>query len=161
MITEFIKITLDIFILLALGGFMIYALRLSRALEIFRQSRAEFDSILKDLNDHINRAERSLKDLRQASTASGDDLYKMIQDAESLKNDLQIINTTSNKLAARLEDAIDTGGKTKGKKAPKDEGFAIQDPDFEANSTESEALKKLPSAAEKELYQALKKKVKS
>lgn len=180
MTTEYIKLILDILILAGLGGFIFYALQLSRALNAFRAHRNEFDGIMRNLSEHIDTAQSAVKELKETSKISGDDLHSLIRDAKSLKEELNLINEAGNNLASRLELAAENSGRkaeaaanysdnissiSKGRSAPranKDDGFMIQDADFEEEylgdfEDDDPQMNNLSSAAEKELYKALKK----
>lgn len=172
MSTEYIKLILDIVILAGLGGFIFYALQLSRALNAFRAHRDEFDGIMKNLTKHIDDAQIAVNELKETSQNSGDDLHKLVRDAQYLADELQQINDVSESLASRLENAAERGRKGLqipdddlgenvspiSKKRSKDEGFAIHDSDFEDDIIEDDPdIGGLSSAAEKELYKALKK----
>ena len=191
--TEYIKIILDIIILCGLAGFIFYAVKLSRALNSFRAHRAEFDQVMINLTQHIDNAQIAVNELKQTSKESGDDLHKLVRDAQFLADELQLINEAGNSLASRLEGLAERGrkslevdedslgenvrpirrrrsGEAKSEAIPKgimpesDDSFAIHDPDFEEQNDDilddDPELAKLSSAAEKELYKALKSKKK-
>lgn len=170
--TEYIKLILDIVILAGLGGFIFYALQLSRALNAFRAHRNEFDGIMKNLTKHIDDAQIAVNELKETSQNSGDDLHKLVRDAQYLADELQQINEISESLASRLENAAERGRKNLqipdddlgenvspiSKKRSKDESFMIHDPDFDEDIIDDDPdMEGLSSAAEKELYKALKK----
>lgn len=183
MSTEYIKIGLDLIILAGLGGFIFYALQLSRALNAFRSHRNEFDGIMRNLTKNIDDAQIAVNELKEMSQNSGDNLHKLVRDAQFLSDELQIMNETGNSLASRLENLAERGRRgleisdynlgenvspiSKRKKAASgDDGFMIQDHDHDDNFDDGfdEAplgddpeMGKLSSAAEKELYRALQK----
>ena len=177
--TEYIKLILDVMILAGLGGFIYYALQLSRALNAFRAHRNEFDGIMKNLTKHIDDAQIAVNELKETSKDSGDNLEKLVKDAQFLADELQLINETSNSLATRLENLAERGRKSleiddehmgenvssisKRRKPKVDDDFMIHDPDFDDGLDvddfvdDDPEIEKLSSAAEKELYKALKK----
>ena len=188
MTTEYLKIALDILILAGLGGFIFYALQLSRALNAFRAHRNEFDGIMRNLTTHIDNAQIAVNELKETSQTSGDNLHKLVRDAQFLADELQQINDVSESLASRLENAAARAHKNleipesygnnvspisnkpsnkKAKKAKTEDSFMIHDPDFEDEDGEDydimmededdPEMQKLSSAAERELYKALKK----
>ncbi len=172
MSTEYLKLILDVVILVGLGGFMYYALRLSKALDNFRTYRNEFENVMNQLSTHIDKAQTAVHELKSNSHNSTQDLRKLLKDSQFLADDLQMLNETGNTLANRLDGLLD-----KNRKAAKNAnvsdiakhrgknqgGFDIQDREFEDNESHMDAdeldetLKQLSSDAEKELYQALKK----
>lgn len=103
MSAEYIKIVLDIVILLGLGGFMFYALRLSNALNAFRSQRNEFEKTMQQLSRHIDDAQQAVTALKQESKISGDELSTLVRDAQLMIDELQFINEAGNGLAGRLE----------------------------------------------------------
>ncbi|MGB0720507.1 MAG: DUF6468 domain-containing protein [Bdellovibrionales bacterium] len=165
--TEFIKIALDIVILVGLGGFMYYALRLSKALNTFRAGRAEFETLMKQLGRNIDDAQSAITNLRASSKNAGDDLQKLVRDAQFIADDLEIMIKSGNNLANRLEGVAgqsgghkdNVGSLAKPKKPKAEKGFAIQDREFEGDDEEilDPAMENLGSEAEKELYKALQK----
>lgn len=178
MSAEYLKVILDIVILAGLGGFMYYALRLSKALNAFRTYRNEFENVMQQLSRHIDQAQRAIDELKSSSQNAGRDLKKLVTDAQFLADDLQMINETGNNLATRLEglaeknsriaqeDNIARMPKQKKAKPEQDEDFYIHDREYEDDSETfsagdadepDTALVNLSSEAERELYQALKK----
>lgn len=175
MMTEYLKLGLDILILAGLGGFIFYALQLSKALNAFRAHRNEFDGIMRNLTRHIDDAQVAVNQLKETSQESGDELHKLVRDAQFLADELQQINEVSESLASRLEQAAERG--RKGLKIPDtdlgdnvspisrgrshDDEFTIQDPDFPEDDNdvfdEDPDIDGLSSQAEKELLRALKK----
>ncbi len=177
---EYIKIGLDVFILTGLGVFIYFAMQLSRALNAFRAHRNEFDGVMKDLASHIDNAQVAVNELKQTSQESGDELHKLVRDAQFLADELQQMNAVSESLAARLEQAVNRSRKTLeipseglganvspiSKKRKNDSEFIIRDPDFTQEDdkleTEEDTLDSDPdfdglsSQAEKELLKALK-----
>lgn len=182
MSTEYIKLILDVIILAGLGCFIYYALQLSRALNAFRAHRNEFDGIMKNLTRHIDDAQIAVNDLKETSQNTGDNLGKLVRDAQFLADELQLINEAGDSLATRLENLAERGRKSleipdvnlgknvssiskrRGSSAQEDDNFTIRDHDFDGGVDEDVLLDdgdaemgKLSSAAERELYQALKK----
>jgi len=177
--TEYLKLILDILILAGLGGFIFYALQLSKALNAFRAHRNEFDGIMRNLSKHIDDAQIAVNDLKETSQVSGDNLHKLVRDAQFLADELQQINGAGESLAARLENLAERSNRkldinednlgenvrslSKRKPAKKNnKGFAIQDPDFEDEAfddiiEDDPEMEKLSSKAERELFKALKK----
>lgn len=164
--TEYIKLALDILILAGLGGFMYYALRLSKALDVFRTYRGDFQHVMTQLTTHIDEAQKAIEELKDVSASSGADLRKMVKDAQFLCDDLEFMTETGNNLAERLESASGKGGAKNvsdlaqhrtnkaAQSEAEDDGFMIQD--REIDDIEDEDIGEFSSEAEKELYKALK-----
>lgn len=178
MSTEYLKIILDLVILAGLGGFMYYALRLSKALNAFRASRAEFNEMMRQLNYHIAEAQNAITELKESSGNLGDDLFRQTQDAQQIADELQLITKSGDNLASRLESLVAKNrrtaqtfeapeefedeyleepapAKSKAKTGNVTE-FTIQDREYDDEDSDDPAFDDLTSAAEKELYKALK-----
>ncbi len=151
-------IILDILILAGLGAFLFYATRLSSALNEFRKSRSEFNAMMQELNTYITKADEAIKNMKENAQSAGDNLYRQVARAKDLKDEMEVINQASDRLAERLEGLSDTNKVTPISRRKKEDGFPIHDADFEDDEMiEDESMETLPSAAEKELYKALKK----
>lgn len=133
MSTEYLTLALDLLILAGLGGFMYYALRLSKALSVFRTYRGDFEDIMNQLTKHIEEAQNAIEDLKETSTSSGENLRKSIKDAQFLVDDLQFMTETGNNLAKRLEASAEKGSRT----AQKGKSGADDPSDFAAENVSS------------------------
>ncbi len=179
MSSELLSIILDIVILICLGVTIYYALRLSRSLNNFRTYRKEFDVLIQELNRNIEHAYEALRAMKESSTRSSDDLEDMYRQSQQMSEELKLINETSNSLADRLERVAmqnrvtvrDESDVSSGEflknvrrvERPSDDGFAIQDLDFQDDGDDDGAFGQsddgegFQSEAEKDLYNALKK----
>jgi len=168
MIAEYLKIGLDVVILAGLIGFIFYALKLSKALNAFRSHRNQFDGTMAQLSKNIEDAQSSLANLKDTSQETSEHLSKLVDEGQELCDELQLINEASNSLATRLETLARqsrkipeaTAERTNVRRANDD--FMIQDQEYEDESSDEEFdddpdMDNLSSAAEKELFRALKK----
>lgn len=94
---------LDIVILIALGVTIYFALRLSKALNNFRNQRSEFNKLIRDLSKNIEAAQNSIDGLKQAGQSSGAELQRIISESKGLADELKLMNEAGNSLAKRLE----------------------------------------------------------
>lgn len=94
---------IDIVILVFLGITIFYAWRLSTYMRVFRDSRREMESLLKNLDGHIARAEKSVLGMRNAAESAGHDLQEIIKDSRFLADELNFMNEAGDSLANRLE----------------------------------------------------------
>lgn len=141
------------------------------------------DKLLQDLSRQIDHAEQAIDTLQKHARNTGKDLQGAVDDAIHIKDELQIMTEYGDKLAVRLEKALEkrsghAGGasRSSGDEAtetadennqPPDRGakknmFAIRDIDYDRGETESLDFDEtdedsFSSEAEKELYNALKK----
>jgi hypothetical protein len=183
--SEILGIILDLIVLGFLGGTIFYAVRLSRSLEVFRDSRAEFGSLMEALSRNITEAQRAIEGLKAASHTAGRELQEVLDEAVHLADEMRLINAAGNNLATRLENLAEKNRKIvqpqdsaamfsektsepipktfKAPLPPEKPGFAIQDKDFtgdfEASNEEAGAYAAsgFKSQAERELYEALQK----
>lgn len=156
MMQEILGLVMDGLLLCFLGVAAYFAAKLSRQLQVFRQSRSELEKLVSDLTGSIAQAERSINGLRQAAQKAGLDLQDEINDARGLLDELHIIVESGEGIAARLEKGTAgrsrydrkktsySGRESDEKTSPRqnlpprprfdDEGpamFAIRDPEFE------------------------------
>lgn len=94
---------IDMVILVFLGVTIFYAWRLSAYMKIFRDSRREMESLLRNLDGHIARAEKSVLGMRNAAESAGHELQGVIKDARFLADELNFMNEAGDNLANRLE----------------------------------------------------------
>jgi ABC-type transporter Mla subunit MlaD len=114
-----LSVILDIAVLAGLGLTILYCVRLSRALNNFRQYRQEFNTLVTELSRNIDQASGVIDNLKNASFEAGEDLQKVVQNARKLTDELQLMNDMGNSLANRLERLSETG-----------RGAVNQKPDF-------------------------------
>lgn len=170
-----LSIVLDIVVLIGLGFTIHYALRLSKSLNNFRKYRSEFKKSIEELSGHIERAEKAIHSLKSESTKASRDLQSVVHDARLLADELQLMNQSGDGLARRLEDLAGKSGRIiQGGAKPETEDYSeifeedslvasdggdtffIQDRDFEDQDNGGPE-----SEAERDLYEALKKKKKA
>jgi len=181
---------LDGIVLVLLVGTMFFAVRLSIYLKSFRDSRQGLEKLLRDLSDQVDHAERAIDNLKVHARNTGRDLQGAVDDAGHLKDELQIMSEYGDKLAVRLEQLLENRDGVAPKRQPKsdtarksenasdrkdsddsgDQMFNIRDIDvdrgdlddglaFDADDEEHDG--NFSSEAEKDLYNALKKKTKA
>ena len=181
-----LSLILDGIIILLLAGTIFYCVRLSAYLKTFRTARKDLEKLIGDLSSHIQKAERAIDGLRRSVRESGDDLEALIEEAKGLSSELQIMSESGNSLAGRLEKIADRNsrgsadldlpprpvrkeGREKERAAPASKGFAIRDREYEGDDAmdeegmmqgdrEEDADGKFASRAERELYEALRRK---
>lgn len=195
MIETVLPMILDALIIMLLAGTIYYAARLTQHIKAFRESRNSMDKLLADLSGQILRAESAIAGLRENARQGGRDLQEKINEAQALREELQIMSQAGERLAGRLEKAIDSSPKpsvtpeieflqaprrrTRARPAPEREEapasktpepmarFAIRDPEFDegmdadglmpGDYEDEEDTGEFESLAEKELYEALRK----
>lgn len=178
---------LDGVILVLLGAVIFFAVRLSLALRTFRDNRTELRELVESLSRAILQADGAIKGLRESARDSGRDLQDAIGEARSLQDELRIMIESGDSLARRMESAVDRArppgsayrdsvreepSSARANPAPwpgeGGGGFLIRDRDYDRGETplsgEEETEDDLAgtiqfsSKAERDLYEALKKK---
>ncbi|MCB9964048.1 MAG: hypothetical protein H6855_02720 [Rhodospirillales bacterium] len=104
---SFLSIGLNIILMILLGAMIFYARRLSDSISIFRNSRKDMELLIKDLSRNVDKAEAAIKSMRKETDTSADDLHFMITKARALSEELQFIQETGDRLANRLEKAVE------------------------------------------------------
>lgn len=102
---ELLSLIMDFVVLIALGGTIYYAMRLSKALNNFRAHREALKGLILDLSTHIDKAQLSINNLKQTSDSAASDLDDVLHDARRMAEELKMINATGDALASRLERA--------------------------------------------------------
>lgn len=104
-----LNVILDIVVLAGLGLTILYCIRLSKALNNFRQYRQEFNTLVTELSKNIDQASGVIENLKNASFEAGEDLQKVVHNARALCDELQLMNDMGNSLANRLERLSENG----------------------------------------------------
>lgn len=176
--SEWILAALDVLLIALVASGLVQATRLIRHLRDLRQGRLEMERFVYEFNATVLRAEAGIKGLRHAARESGDDLEKLVEKALLLRDELQFIVESADKLADRLSTAatqiVHTDAKmpeakmaapqTSTKQAPQPQASTgtAKTPEKPASRDDvrgpADAAKPAPSSrAEKELLQALQK----
>lgn len=100
---ELLPLFMDGLVLILLGITVFFAAKLSLQLKAFRESRDGLKSLIGDLSGQINQAEMAITGLRESARESGRDLQELISEASALKDEMEMIYDSSNRLAERLE----------------------------------------------------------
>ena len=165
----------DLVMTFLLAGTIYFVWRLSSQIDRFRNTRADMDRLIRDLNFAIERSQQAIQGMRDAAQTSGEDLQRIMRGATELSDELQIMTESANSLAARLEQASARGGtggdvqKLSTAEPVRREtytadtsfpGFAIRDPEFDGSSVRDDdvdwaADDDMRSEAEKELIKAM------
>ena len=93
----------DLVIMSLLGATIFYAIRLSKNLEHFRQTRDDMNSVVGELSAHVARAQAAVEELRSHAGQSAINLQTLISRASEIADELELMNQAGDALAARLE----------------------------------------------------------
>lgn len=176
---------MDIAVLGLLATTVFLGFRLTSALRNFRESRQDMEGLLNRLVAQISKAEDAISGLQNTTRTSGVQLQEVINESKFLADELRFMNESGNSLADRLEKLaeknsalvteMDKRGATplaREYREPEmsfdvedDAGF-LSDDDFydeeypENNFTADAEATGLQSQAERELFEALTRRMK-
>lgn len=103
-----LSLILDVVILVLLGLTIVYAARLSLQLRRLRDSKSDLDKVVRELIKNLDRADRSIMGLKETAREAGGDLQNAIDRAVSIADELEVVNDSGNRIAAKLEALLDT-----------------------------------------------------
>lgn len=159
-----LAIILDILVLVLLASTIFFAGRLSLHLRDFRQNRQNMDRILRELAGHIAKAEQAVHGMRESARESGRDLQSRINEARAMVDELNLMTQSGNNIAKRMEKSVDRGRRPRASVADPLPSFMIRDSELEGvrgvgkDMSEDDEEGGLPSRAERELFEALRRK---
>lgn len=162
--SEWIRALLDLVLIGMVGAGLVQAMRLIKHLNILKQGRIDMERFVHEFNATVIRAEAGIKGLRNAARESGDDLEKLVEKSVMVRDELQFIVESADKIAERLSVAATSAVRPE-PKAP--EARTATTPKAETKPAsaalaatapaKTEAAPAPSSRAEKELLQALQK----
>jgi len=164
-------IYLNILLDLALIGLLVvginYAVKLTRQLAEMRASRNEMERFVFDFNATVTRAEAGVRGLKNTARSCGDDLEKLIDKGQMLRDELNFLTESADQIANRLSSSATKASRPADSSAPKREAEIKEMPKKTASANPQSlaqeikstlsASGKLPSTAERELLSALEK----
>ena len=162
-----LSILLDVVVACLLVATIVLAVLLNRRLDRLRDGRAELAETVRSLAEATQKAEVAIRGLRQTASEAGDALQRRIDKAGSLRDELQLIAETADRLASRIEGAAGRTARpaqTSDKAAPDKPATNNQGADKPAAAPRRaahpaerpEQASELRSQAERDLLKALK-----
>lgn len=97
---------LEIALMFLLAATMFHAFRLERALGVLRRDRSALEALVTGFNDSTRQAEDGIERLRTAADGAGRQIARHIDQARSLKNDLEFLTARGEKVADQLEGLV-------------------------------------------------------
>ena len=97
---------LQIVLMVMLAATMFHAFRLERALGVLRRDRAALEELVAGFNESTRQAETGIERLRAAADGAGRQIARHVDQARSLKNDLDFLISRGEKVADHLEKAV-------------------------------------------------------
>ena len=102
---DFLSILLDVALIGLLIASLRYAARLSRQLTEMREGRADMQRFILDFNATVARAEAGIRGLKTTARSCGDDLEKLIEKGQLLRDELTFLTESADQMASRLSNA--------------------------------------------------------
>lgn len=99
---DWIRLALDLVLIVCVGAGLIQATRLMRHFSGLRQGREDMERFVREFNSTVARAETGIKELRYAARESGDDLEKLVDKAIMARDELQFLVESADQIAERL-----------------------------------------------------------
>lgn len=167
---EFLSVLLDVALILLLLTGIRYAIKLSGQLAEMRSSRADMEKFVLEFTSTVGRAEAGVRGLKNAARSCGDDLEKLIEKGQALRDELHFLTESADQMASRLSTAA-TRATVKPEASVKETPAPQASPKMAAKETASakaqDALEKIQkiaggslkptSTAERDLLRALEK----
>ena len=100
--SAWINLILDVVLIGLVTAGLVQATRLIQHLSGLREGRVEMERFVREFNGVVIRAEAGIKNLRQAARDSGNDLEKMVDKATLMRDELQFIVESADRIAGRL-----------------------------------------------------------
>ncbi len=102
---EWFRAILDIVLIGLVSAGLVQATRLLGHLAGLRASRTEMERFVHEFGATVMRAEKGIRNLKQAARESGDDLEKLVEKSFMVRDELQFIVESADQLAERLTKA--------------------------------------------------------
>ena len=97
---------LQIVLMVMLAATMFHAFRLERALGVLRRDRAALEELVAGFNESTRQAETGIERRRAAADGAGRQIARHVDQARSLKNDLDFLISRGEKVADHLDKAV-------------------------------------------------------
>lgn len=150
-----LSVLLDLMMMSLLVTAIAYAIKLHRQLAALRASRGEMEKFVAEFSATVQRAEASVRGLKQAAREGGDDLERQIEKAHGIRDELAFLVDSADKIATRLSDRAATATRATAPEAAK---TAPKAPPTSPPQTDvRKATPATASAAERDLLKALEK----
>lgn len=102
---DVLSVLLDVLMIGLLVAGIRYAMRIERQMAALRASRTEMERFVMDFNATVTRAEAGIQGMKRVARESGDDLEKLLEKAQSMRDELHFLVEHGNHLADRLTDS--------------------------------------------------------
>lgn len=103
------SLMIDFLMLCLLLATIVYAARLSLQLRKLRDSKSELDKTVRQLMGATDKAYAAMQGLRLSAQEQGQDLQDVIDKAVILRDELQVMTDSGERLSGKLEKLVDKG----------------------------------------------------
>lgn len=164
----YLNLLLDVVLIGLLAVALKYALRLTAQLADMREGRMEMEKFIGSFNATVARAEAGILGLKNASRTYGDDLERLIEKGQLLRDELTFLTESADVIANRLsQSASQVSRAADAATASTPQTAPVKEPTPAATKSTKPLVQemknvfassnKTPSSAERELLQALEK----
>lgn len=101
-----VELLLELVLMILLSATMFHAWRLEKALGVLRRDRAALEELVIGFNDSTKQAEGGIERLRATADGAGRQIAKHVEQARSLKDDLEFLTSRGEKLADHLDGLV-------------------------------------------------------
>lgn len=98
---------LDLIFIILLSVMIISSLRLNKQIKIFRAHQQDFKELFGEFNHSFGRADDNIQNIKSFAQQASHEMEQQIYNGKVLADDLRILIEAGNKLADRLEIAVD------------------------------------------------------
>jgi hypothetical protein len=96
------RIILDVALIGLIIAAIYYAMRVEKQMSGIRASRKEMEKFVHDFGATVGRAENGIRGLKQVARDSGDDLERLIEKAQAMRDELKFVVEHADQLAERV-----------------------------------------------------------
>lgn len=116
---EYFDLYFNLLFIILLSCMIFYSIRLNKQLKAFAESRDDFQTMMRDLNNTFGEADSNMKGFQNLTSDSHRELDEKISLAISLADELKFMIESADHIATRLEHATDNSkSRSAGPSAP-------------------------------------------
>gem|GEM_PF-3244875 len=143
-----VPVLLDFLLIGLLVVTITFCLRLNKKLTVMRNAQSELHKVAEEFDRAIVRSKLGVEELKKTSMMAGAGLKKETAEAQTLLEELKLINASSSRIADRLQEEVGNASrkaKASSGRAHSNEEFRVvlEDPDPEEIQPRTEAEREL------------------
>ncbi len=116
-----IGLIFDFLVIVLLMVTILYSVKLSKLSKLFQHiqdDKKDMETLLAQLSNIIDTANNAIQNMKKAASENGVSLQKNIDEAKDIADELEIILSSGNSLASRLQDLVEESSNAKQKTPP-------------------------------------------